>query len=165
MDEDFISLRAWLVAAAPASPEEPNAHADVAEDEPSHHALDDSEEFEPDDLADVLGEIRRFRAALTDALELKTQELMGELACEVIGRELAAGIDISAIVARAVERYGTPPLRLRVNANDARAARTTGYETVLDESLRSGDVVLELTCGSIDARLGTRLERVLAEAR
>jgi flagellar biosynthesis/type III secretory pathway protein FliH len=116
------------------------------------------------DVDDVLAGARRFRAALADALELSLGRLLRDIACEVIARELAiAPCDVAAIAARALERYmDTGPIRLRVHPDDVRACAALDVEIVADRSLRTGDAVLEVRCGSIDASLEARLEVILS---
>jgi flagellar biosynthesis/type III secretory pathway protein FliH len=119
-------------------------------------------ETEPD-IEDAAAEARRFRAALADALALSLERLVRDVACDVLARELLlAPLDVAAIAARALERYlDEGPLQLRVHPDDCDACASLDLRVVGDERLRSGDVVLDVRCGSIDASLGARLETVL----
>lgn len=113
--------------------------------------------------SDVLAEVRRFRAALADALDAQLREIVREVACEVLGRELRlAPADVTAIATGALERYAADgPLRLRAHPLDARALETLELPIVADGALRRGDLTIELRSGTIDASLGARLEALL----
>ncbi len=149
---EFVSMREWLA---------PPVEADVESAPPLEPLVSaDGPGETPVPAADVSA-VRRFHAALEDALTLATRELLREIACEVLGREIAHPCDVSNLVRRAIERYGVEPVRVHVHSRDLEAARDCGYAVVADESLRPGDALLVLECGSIDARLGTRLQHVL----
>jgi len=119
-------------------------------------------ECDPDPVIDeVIREARRFRAALADTVALCARDVMTEIASDVLARELyLQECDLSRIVASALERYGVAPLRVRVHPSDA-AALEDAWNVVRDEGLRRGDAIIETSAGSIDARLGVRLARVL----
>jgi hypothetical protein len=116
------------------------------------------------DIDDGLAAARRFRAALADALALSLERLLRDIARDVLARELAlAPCDVAAIAARALRRYlDEEPLRLRVHPDDVRACVALDVGIVADQSLRVGDAVLEVRCGSIDASMEARLEVVLS---
>ena len=112
---------------------------------------------------ETLRELRLFRAKAADALDAAVHEMLGDVAAEVLARELQlAPADIGRIVNRALKRFAAAePLRVRVHPHDAQ-----GLHLALpirpDESLRPGDAVIELRCGSIDASLGARLASAVA---
>ena len=154
MPNAFVPLREWLAPAAPRSVE---PECEVHEEE---EAATVEVAVESDVLDEVLRETRFFRAALRDALEESVKMLAREIAIEVVARELElAPVDIAAVVERASERYETP-LSIRVHPEEAR--RLAAFANVIeDASMRSGDVLLTVAGGTIDASLGMRLERVL----
>jgi flagellar biosynthesis/type III secretory pathway protein FliH len=106
---------------------------------------------------------RRFNAALCDALAFSLERLVRDIACEVLARELElAPCDVATIAARALDRYaGEGVVRVRVHPGDVPVCATLDVPVVADRSLRPGDVVFDVRCGSIDASLGARLEAVL----
>lgn len=116
------------------------------------------------ELSDVLAEVRRFRAALADAFDASLADLLHEIACAVLARELSlAPVDVAALAASAFERFAAEnPLSVRAHPEDVTALAPLGFATIADSSLRRGDLVLELDAGTIDASLGARLETVLA---
>jgi hypothetical protein len=118
----------------------------------------------PSDVDGALAEARRFSAALADALALSLERLLPVVACDVLARELVlAPCDVAAIAARALRRYlDEEPLRLRVHPDDVQACVALDVGIVADQSLRVGDVVLEVRCGSIDASMEARLEVMLS---
>ena len=156
MPDGFVSLASWLrpepSGACPAPAVEEIAAGTHGDTRDEHDASDDA-----------LAAARNFRMALDDALDTTVAALREEIAHEVLARELELSApDLHAIVARARERYAVDePLTIRVHPDDIAAcaglARVTG-----DECLRRGDVVLDLRCGTIDATLGARLDRLLA---
>jgi flagellar biosynthesis/type III secretory pathway protein FliH len=116
------------------------------------------------DIDGALAAARRFRAALADALALALERLLCDIAHDVLARELVlAPCDVATIAARALHRYlDEEPLRLRVHPDDVRACVALDVGIVADQSLRVGDAVLELRCGSIDASMEARLEVLLS---
>jgi flagellar assembly protein FliH len=115
---------------------------------------------------EVARDVRIFRAQLADALDAASDRLMRELAYAVLGRELQlAPPDLAAIVARIlVEHPDAQALRVRVAPSDAHALDAAVPAIVADASLAPGDAIIELSCGSIDARLGVRLAAILDAA-
>lgn len=115
------------------------------------------------ETAEAAADVRRFRAALADALDAQLADLLGDIACDVLARELAlAPADIAQIVAAALERFSAEtPLRVRAHAADVPALADAGVPAMADASLRRGDAIVELQHGTIDARLGMRLAAVL----
>jgi flagellar biosynthesis/type III secretory pathway protein FliH len=68
---------------------------------------------------------------------------------------------LRTIVAQGLERYRTEPLHVRTHPDEVARLEGAGIPVIADDSLRTGDVVLETRYGSIDASLGIRLERLL----
>jgi flagellar biosynthesis/type III secretory pathway protein FliH len=118
----------------------------------------------PSDAHGVLAATRRFSAALADALALALERLLCDIARDVLARELVlAPCDVATIAARALNRYlDEEPLRLRVHPDDVSACAALDVGIVADQSLRVGDAVLEVRCGTIDASMEARLEVVLS---
>jgi hypothetical protein len=168
---DFISLADYLhrrrtpANAASAAGEVVAATADDAEPEAEIAAAVDStspdlaaNESAGSDVLAALHDARIFRARLADAFDDAAARLLRELATEVLVRELRlAPCDVEALVARVRER--APVVRVRVAPDEL--ARVHGVPVVGDERLASGDAVVELAGGALDARLGVRLASVL----
>jgi flagellar biosynthesis/type III secretory pathway protein FliH len=114
--------------------------------------------------AATFGAIRRFRAALADALDVAVQQLLAEIAENVLARELTlAGADVAAVVAKTRERFSSDRvLTVHVHPRDRNALCALEIDAVLDETLAPGDVIAELRSGTIDLRLRARLESALA---
>jgi flagellar biosynthesis/type III secretory pathway protein FliH len=108
-------------------------------------------------------DVRLFRAALAEALDVLAGELAARLAAEVLGRELLlAPADLAAIAARLLtEHAADEPLRLRVAPGQAQAVESI-LPVIEDSYLASGDAVLECRGGSVDARLTVRLATLVA---
>ena len=116
-------------------------------------------------LEEALLDIRRFRAALADALDLRVEHLLGEIAASVLARELrVAPADLRAIVARELTLGGEPPVRIRAHPSECEALNGLGDAIVADPGLRRGDVAIDVRGGTIAATLGCRLERAIAAA-
>jgi flagellar biosynthesis/type III secretory pathway protein FliH len=161
MPDAFVLMREWLQPVQPAQPEQ------LPQPDPVPAAIDGArcEEDEIDDVDRAIEEARRFRAALADALSYHANDLVTDIASEIVARELrCAPCDVARIVERAIERYAIEPVRVRVNPADA-AIVAGRWVTVCDEELRRGDAVIETSAGTIDATLGARLQRVLAKVR
>jgi flagellar biosynthesis/type III secretory pathway protein FliH len=161
MHDAFIPLAQWL---APATAIDEVAGA--ASDAGGHAEKEEARTESFDDECAALSDVRRFRAALYDALEVALGVLLREIAIDVVGRELALEpCNIERIVERARERYRfEEPLSVRVHPSDLeRLPAPYRKMAVADESLRSGDLMLCVRSGTIDATLGARLERVLHE--
>jgi flagellar biosynthesis/type III secretory pathway protein FliH len=151
---DFIALDVWLrgaadVRAADAAPA-PVPVEPVAE--PPRCASDPP----PEEMAALLRDVRRFRAALADALESATAALARELAFAVLGRELLlAPADVGAIARRMLaEHPAATPLEIRHAPGEA---PDIDLPCVADPALAGGDLMLRLADGAIDARIGVRL--------
>jgi flagellar assembly protein FliH len=107
-------------------------------------------------------DIRLFRARVGEAVETAVEIVIGDIAAEVLARELKlAPANVERIVDRALQRYfSEEPLRVRVHPADA-AAIECSVPVVADGELAPGDAVLELRDGYVDARFGVRLASVL----
>jgi flagellar biosynthesis/type III secretory pathway protein FliH len=156
---EFVTLATWLRKDAPVI-------ARIEEEPVVQEVHDESApcEAQPDDelVADVCERVRRFRAMLADALDRSLAELLREIAIDVVGRELLlAPADLEAIVRRARERCAEIPIAVRVHPAQHRLC-DFGVPALADPSLRSDDVQIDLRSGSIDARLGVRIEQMLA---
>ncbi|MEO6836520.1 MAG: FliH/SctL family protein [Candidatus Tumulicola sp.] len=116
------------------------------------------------ELGRALAAVRRFRAALADAVDFAVDELVADIASTVLARELQlAPADVAAVAAAALERYAADsPLKLRAHPEEADALAGFDLAVIADPRLRRGDVVIDLHSGTIDASLGARLECVLA---
>ena len=156
MHDTFVPLAEYL--RVPAEP--PAEPAEEDEGEPSDGA-ESRDEGVP--VEEALAHVRRFRAALADAVDLRAERLLADIAASVLGRELrVAPADLRAIVARELALAGEPPVRLRAHPDECESLHSWGAVVVADPALRRGDVTLELRSGTIAATLGCRLERVLA---
>lgn len=110
----------------------------------------------------LLRDVRLFHARVREGIDAAVDTLISDIAADVLGRELLSEpANLRNIVSRLVERYfADEPVRVRVSPSDAADLRCA-LPVVADERLRSGDAVLELRCGSVDATLGARLSDVL----
>lgn len=113
-------------------------------------------------LSEAINEVMRLRARAAEAFERKAEEMLGDLAMTVLGRELrTAPADISAIVAQMRARMaGESPLMIRVAPEDA---QFIDGPVKADETLGYGDLVFEVEDGELDLRLGTRIAAVLRD--
>lgn len=157
MPDRFVPLAAFVRPPATADPIEPPprvACGDAGRDAGSEGAAE---------LAETIGDIRRFRAALADALDAAVETLLLDIAAGVLARELRlAPCDLAAIVTRALERFGeSEPLLIRVHPQELAAIGGCGAPVVADEGLRRGDACIDLRSGTIDATLGARLVALL----
>jgi flagellar biosynthesis/type III secretory pathway protein FliH len=117
-----------------------------------------------DDIDKTIGAARRFRAALSDAIEVAVRRLLPRIALDVLGRELQlGGSDIGNIVANALDRFSDErPLVCRAHPDELAALAELELPALADDSLCRGDVVLVLHSGTIDLRLEARLAAILA---
>jgi len=115
---------------------------------------------------DALGEIRRFHAAVRDAVDAAVNTLLCDIAADVLARELElAPANIEAILSRACARYAREEIvRVRVHPDEATQVSYTGVAVIADSDVRRGDVMLEVCSGTIDVSLGARLAHVLERA-
>lgn len=150
MAEEFVPLAVFL-----RSP--PSAATLEAAPEPVDAVI-------PQECVQTIRAARRFRAALTDALEVAVQRLLREIAQCVLARELRIeAADVARIVRHALDRFAAEGVvALRAHPDDLHALGALEVEVSRDAALGRGDVVLELRNGTIDLRMETRLEAVLA---
>jgi flagellar biosynthesis/type III secretory pathway protein FliH len=163
MSDAFVSLTDFLRTSRV-----PDRHDEEAVEPEAEVAGADAgiEAEELPELDGVLSEVRRFRAALADAVAFACTALLEDIAASVLARELQLlPADIAAIVAGALARYHEEdPLVIRVHPDDAVAMSALDVTIVADAGVRRADAFIELRCGTIDATLGARLARVLALA-
>ena len=156
MPDGFVPLDALLAARTPealaASPAAPE------------RAPVESVPAAPSETDEAFAAVRRFHAALADALEVALHDVLREIACDVLARELRlAPADIAGVAADVLGRFAAEePVRVRVHPGDAVLLPPLPIAIVSDSGLRRGDVLLEVRSGTIDASLGARLEAVLA---
>ncbi len=163
MPEAFVPMRAWLERAL-----EPNATVEEVVVEPEDEIACEVDCVVPvaSDVDDAIAQAKRFRAALEDAVACSLDDLLRDIASDVLARELAlAPCDLRAIVTQALDRYRVEPLHVHVHPDEVPLLEAAGIPIVSDDSLRRGDVVLQTRYGSIDASLGIRLERLLCGIR
>ena len=113
--------------------------------------------------AELLREVRLFRARVAEAVDLAAATLLQDIAADVVGRELElAPVAIERIVDRALARYlAEEPLRIRVHPDDAAALREAPIAVEADPRLRRGDAAVDLRNGTVDASLGVRLDEAV----
>ncbi len=151
--DGFVSLATWL-AGPPAPP--PVASPAVADAPPPVPEI----ALPPRPEAEVLREVRLFRARLADALTAATDVLVRELATAVLGRELhQSPADVAALAAAILaEHPAATPVVVRHAPGEIVAL---GIPALADDTLAPGDLVLGFANGEVDARLGVRLAVVL----
>lgn len=160
MHDAFVPLAEYLRAPIPDSPEPVAPEADEPDVEASTFA-----DAESAGIEEAFSDIRRFRAALADALDVRIERLLGDIAAGVLARELLlAPVDLRAIVARELALAGGPPVKIHARPDECQLLQAFEGAVVADPMLRSGDVRIELRSGTIAATLGCRLERALAAA-
>ncbi len=120
----------------------------------------------PEAIDIALSDARLMRAHLRETLEESFDDLLRDIASDVVGRELQLQpVEIKQIIVAAIDRYRAEmPLRTRVHPDDVAALRDLAIDVVPDGALKRGDAFLELRDGAVDLSLGIRLERLL-EAR
>ena len=155
MDADgFVALDAWFAcrSADPAAPPSVPATPPACENESSGDAA----------AARALAESARWYARLNDALDAACARLIREVAAGVLARELQlAPCEIAAIVANVRAQMLGEPLCMRLHPEDAARWHDASLPCRRDSTLAPGDALIELREGSIDARFGVRLQRVL----
>ncbi|MGC1985276.1 MAG: FliH/SctL family protein [Candidatus Cybelea sp.] len=159
---EFVKLTAILRPVQP--PEEAAAPEDESRDD-----LDRTTEFgayPANEYVMTFGAIRRFRAALADALDAAVTRLLLEIAQNVLARELALNAaDVASIVAKTRDRLLDERIvAVRVHPRDRESLAELQVEKISDTTLAPGDVVVELRSGTIDLRLSARLEAAIAAA-
>lgn len=112
---------------------------------------------------EAFGQVRRFRAAVFDAVDIAVRDVLCDVAAEVLARELElAPANVEAIVARACARIGDEDLvAVRIHPDEAGQLSLAGVNLIADSRLRRGDVLLQVRSGTIDLTLGARLAAVL----
>jgi flagellar biosynthesis/type III secretory pathway protein FliH len=155
MHDPFIPLAQWLAAPLPV---EPPVNERVEEQAPLPAQDERCDEHEV-----ALGEVRRFRAALADALDSVVATLAEAIAIDVLMRELRlAPADVRAIAQRvAAEHRAEHIVAIRAHPDECASIDETQCAVVPDDRLRRGDVFLDVRSGTIDASLGARLDRVI----
>lgn len=109
--------------------------------------------------------VRRFYAAVADAVDAAAADVIRDIASDVLARELAlAPAALADVIATLLRRFESEePLHIVAHRDDLAALRNLGLPVREEASLRRGDVMLVLRYGSIDASLGARLADVLAK--
>jgi hypothetical protein len=131
---EFVTLARWLRDPTP----EAVTETIVIEEPPavveSSSAVVDASVPEDELIDDVCARVRRFRAMLAEALEY-------------------------------VQSCGEPAVPLRIHVHPAQLAKAAaiGLALAADAQLAEEEAIIELHCGSIDARLHVPLERLLVE--
>ena len=150
MADRFIPLRDFLVDAI--EPEVEDVESVTVPVEESHLPA-----------CDAFGDVRRFRAAVRDAVDVTVCGVLCDVAAGVLARELAlAPANLKAIVEGACERHlAEGVVRVRVHPDEASQIVDAGVAFVSDPALRRGDILLEARSGTIDVSLGARLAGVL----
>lgn len=159
MRDRFLSMGEWLrPVIAEETIIEPFAELEEAAGESA------TSEAHVAGVDEAIADVRRFRAALADALDVALETLLNDIACDVLCRELQLKpVDLQAIVERAKERFlFDDPVSIRIHPEELETIDDGQAKLVADSTLRRGDVVLEVRSGTIDATLGARLESVLA---
>ncbi len=142
---------------------EVNIEEDAQHPRSGGHAHGDTHEHECgcQCTAEAIREAKLFRARVAEAVEIAVADLLADIASDVLARELQLQpADLRAIVDRALDRFAADE-PLRVRTADGEPASELAIPIVRDASLLAGDAVLDFRSGSVDARLGTRLARVL----
>lgn len=114
--------------------------------------------------APFLSDALRAAAALADALAMLRADLLRDLACDVLGRELQLEpCDIAAIVEKQLAQCRAEfPIAVRVHPDDLAAISECTLAVVADAALRRGDALIDVRKGTIDVTFGARLAQVLA---
>jgi flagellar biosynthesis/type III secretory pathway protein FliH len=161
MHDTFVPLAEFLRGPA-AAPLEPIA---AEPGEPGEPDIKEHPPVENVPLREALADIRRFRAALADALDARVERLLVDIAAGVLARELRiAPVDLRAIVARELGLAGEPPVKIHTHPDEYELLSAFEGSVVADSSLHRGDVRIELRSGTIAATLGCRLECAIAAA-
>ena len=110
-------------------------------------------------------ELRFARLAALEAFERAVPRLLDELARDVLARELLLGGPELEALARCVlaEFASEEPVALVVSPGDAHRLNV-GLPVRADSRLRSGDLIVEVRDGEIDARFTVRLHDAVASS-
>jgi flagellar biosynthesis/type III secretory pathway protein FliH len=151
MGEPFVPLDAFL---RPAIAPEAVAQAPIPADEIP---------CQPAGFSDAVAGVRRFRAAVADAVDAAAEAILRDIAATVLARELElAPANLQAIVSGACLRFANDGAAyVRVHPNETALLAGLEIDVVADEGLRRGDALLEVKAGTIDLTLGARLAAVL----
>lgn len=110
------------------------------------------------------------RLAAREALERAGRALLGSLASDVLGRELAlAPIDVEALIARTLATSDDfEPARVVLSEADAAQFDATRMRGALpvrtDSALAAGHFIIEVRDGVLDSQHAFRLQTVLERA-
>ena len=159
MPEAFVSLSHFLQSTREVTLASQTVNAEVSPD--SAMEIDGTDR--PEMLDQFIRDIKRTHAALADALDLALDDLLRDIAADVIGREMRlAPVELERIVQRALARAAAEsPLAVRVHPDDCESLADCGMPIVSDAEMRRGDAVIQVRFGTIDVSLGTRLEELL----
>lgn len=151
MADRFIPLHEFVVPTR--GPETQHVEASVVTPEVETRA----------DSREASADVRRFRAAVRDAVDVAAREVLCDVAAEVLARELRlAPADIDAIVTRACARYASEAVvRVRIHPDEVPRLERANVDVVPDPDLRRGDAMLDVISGTIDLSLGARLSEIL----
>lgn len=158
MHDGFITLEEWF---------RPPVQIESVDVLPIEEPVCDAPALENERMNEAIAAVKRFSAAVADAVDMVLEDLLRDIACDVVCRELFIGpVDVRAVVARAKQRYAfDEPVAIHVHPDDCAALVDSGTKIVGDARMRRGDVVLAVRSGTIDATLGARLDTVLAVLR
>jgi len=160
--DEFFALEAWfarkdaraLHVGAPTPEQEESPAPDVGSE-----IADEAREFARER---AISESCRWYARLHDALDAACERMLCDLAAGVLARELAlAPCDLVALSATIRRQMLGEPLRVRLHPEDYARWEHAMLPACEDATLSPGDALFELREGSIDARLGVRLQAVL----
>lgn len=153
MADRFVPLHEFVVQPVESEPETAVIEAVV---EPQ---IDET----PPPTRDASAEVRRFRAAVRDAVDVAIRALLCDVAAEVLARELElAPANLEAIVERARARHEDEGIVcVRVHPDEVAQLAGVDVDVVADAHVRRGDALLQVRSGTIDASLGARLADVL----
>jgi flagellar biosynthesis/type III secretory pathway protein FliH len=159
MPEAFRSLVSMV--SAPREPTHDESLPPVLDTGASHQAAEAADEG-----AQLMRDIRVFRARIAEGVEAALDVLLADIAADVLARELClAPADVQKVVDCALARYQSEePVRVRVHCDEINSVGCT-IPVIADPDLRTGDAVIELRSGTVQATLGIRLADVLAAAR
>jgi hypothetical protein len=115
--------------------------------------------------ADVVHELTLLTLAAREAFSHAAARLLGELASEVLARELLlAPADIIALVERALAAFAQhAPVAIAVSAQDAERVRAA-VPVRIDSGLGAGDLIVDVRDGTFESTFAFRLEDAVARA-